>query len=88
VTTPAPDGVVRVRFYVDDALLGEDVDGPPYSTEWVDENPYEPRVIRADVDDGAGGVVEGSGVRAVWWRPPRRRKGASLRSAAAPSAAP
>ncbi|MEZ5287863.1 MAG: hypothetical protein R2712_24290 [Vicinamibacterales bacterium] len=58
VVTPAPEGVVRVRFFVDDTLLGEDTDGPPsYVTEWVDENPYEPRVIRAEVDDGHGGVV-------------------------------
>lgn len=58
VVTPAPGGVVPVRFYVDDTLLGEDVDGPPYVTEWEDLNPYEPRVIRVEVDDGRGGVVE------------------------------
>ncbi|MCC7032023.1 MAG: VWA domain-containing protein [Acidobacteria bacterium] len=58
VTTPVPGGIVRVRFYVDDTLLGEDTDGPPYVTEWEDENPYEPRVIRAEVDDGLGGTVE------------------------------
>ena len=58
VVTPVPGGVVPVRFYVDDTLLGQDVDGPPYVTEWVDSNPYEPRVIRAEVDDGKGGVVE------------------------------
>ncbi|MDH4065199.1 MAG: VWA domain-containing protein [Acidobacteriota bacterium] len=57
VVTPAPGGVVPVRFFVDGNLLGEDVDGPPYLTEWVDENPYEPRVIRAEVGDGLGGVV-------------------------------
>lgn len=58
VVTPAPGGVVRVRFYVDDKPLGEDMDGPPYVTEWEDENPYEPRTIRAEVDDGLGGTVE------------------------------
>jgi VWFA-related protein len=58
VTTPVEKGVVRVRFYVDDTLLGEDTDGPPYVVEWEDLNPYEPRVIRAEVDDGKGGVVE------------------------------
>jgi Mg-chelatase subunit ChlD len=57
VTTPVPDGIVRVRFYVDDTLLGEDTDGPPYVSEWEDANPYEPRVIRAEVDDGLGGTV-------------------------------
>jgi len=39
VVTPAPGGVVRVRFFVDDRLLGEDTDGPPYVSEWEDENP-------------------------------------------------
>jgi len=58
VVTPAPLGVVPVRFYVDDTLLGEDLDGPPYVTEWEDLNPYEPRVIRATVEDGRGGLVE------------------------------
>ena len=58
VTTPVDKGIVRVRFYVDDTLLGEDTDGPPYVAEWEDLNPYEPRVIRAEVDDGKGGVVE------------------------------
>ncbi len=57
VVTPAPGGVVPVRFYVDGQLLGEDADGPPYATEWVDENPYEQREIRVDVEDGLGGVV-------------------------------
>ena len=58
VTTPVEKGFVHVRFYVDDTLLGEDTDGPPYVAEWEDLNPYEPRVIRAEVDDGKGGIVE------------------------------
>jgi VWFA-related protein len=58
VVTPVPDGIVPVRFFVDDTLLGEDHDGPPYVAEWEDLNPYEPRVIRAEVDDGKGGIVE------------------------------
>src|SRR5262245_54547907 len=57
VVTNAPGGVVPVRFFVDDKLLGEDTDGAPYFVEWVDENPYEAREIRAEVPDGAGGVV-------------------------------
>ena len=57
VVTPVPDGIVPVRFYVDGMLLGEDTDGPPYYVEWNDENPYEPREIRAEMTDGAGGVV-------------------------------
>jgi VWFA-related protein len=57
VVTPVPGGIVPVRFYVDGQPLGEDADGPPYVTEWVDENPYEPREIGVEVDDGLGGVV-------------------------------
>ena len=46
-----------VRFYVDDKLLGEDTDGAPYFVEWVDENPYEAREIRAEVTSDDGDVV-------------------------------
>jgi len=56
VVTTAPDGVVPVRFFVDDKLQGEDRDGPPYFCEWSDDNPYEARDIRVEVDD-AGGVL-------------------------------
>src|SRR4026209_1741307 len=57
IVTSAPDGMVPVRFFVDDKLVGEDADGAPYFVEWVDENPYEAREIRAEVSDGAGGVI-------------------------------
>ncbi|MEP6782714.1 MAG: VWA domain-containing protein [Acidobacteriota bacterium] len=57
VVTSAPGGIVPVRFYVDDKLLGEDTDGAPYFVEWVDENPYEAREIRAEVTDPAGNIV-------------------------------
>jgi VWFA-related protein len=60
VVTPAPGGAIPVRFYVDGKLLGEDLDGPPYVTEWVEENPYEAREISVEVDDGAGGVARDS----------------------------
>ena len=56
VVTAAPGGVVPVRFFVDDKLQGEDRDGPPYFVEWNDENPYEAREIRVEVD-GDGGVI-------------------------------
>jgi Ca-activated chloride channel homolog len=56
VATDAPGGVVPVRFFVDDKLQGEDRDGPPYFCEWNDENPYEAREIRVEVD-GADGVM-------------------------------
>lgn len=43
-----------VRFFVDDALLGEDSDGPPYAVEWTDSNPFEKREISVEVADDAG----------------------------------
>ena len=52
VQTPVAGGVVPVRFFVDDVLIGSDDDGPPYAVEWTDENPYEARRIRIDVDTG------------------------------------
>jgi VWFA-related protein len=58
VQTPVAGGVVPVRFFVDDALIGSDDDGPPYAVEWTDENPYEARRIRIDVDTGATTVSD------------------------------
>jgi VWFA-related protein len=46
-----------VRFYVGDALLATDTDGPPYAVEWTDENPFEARRIRVEMTDGES-VVE------------------------------
>jgi len=43
-----------VRFFVDNVLLGETNQGPPWAVEWVDENPFEPREIAAEVTDAAG----------------------------------
>lgn len=57
VVTPAPDGIVPVRFFVDGHMIYEDGDGPPYVAEWVDQNPYEAREIRVDVYDLVGGFV-------------------------------
>ena len=58
VNTPIDGGVVPVRFFVDDALIGQDDDGPPYAVEWTDENPYEARRIRVDVGTGATTVSD------------------------------
>lgn len=50
-----PEGAVgQVRFFVDQQLLTADTDGPPYATEWVDENPFERREISVEVTDGRG----------------------------------
>ena len=43
-----------MKFYVNDALVGEDRDGPPYAVQWVDANPFEPTRIRVDAGDGLG----------------------------------
>lgn len=57
VQTEADGGVVPVHFFVDGQSIGDDLDGPPYVVEWEDQNPYEAREIRVDVEDGKGGVV-------------------------------
>jgi Ca-activated chloride channel family protein len=50
---PAP----AVRFFVNDKLIGTDTDGPPFSTEWEDENPFEACRLAVEVDDAIGGVA-------------------------------
>lgn len=57
VETEVDGGIVPVRFFVDDKAIGVDANGPPYVTEWEDQNPYEARELRVDVDDGRGGVI-------------------------------
>lgn len=46
-----------VKFYVNDALVGDDREGPPYAVEWTDANPFEPTRIRVDASDSLGNVV-------------------------------
>ncbi len=46
-----------VRFFVDNTLLGEDGDGPPYAVEWTDANPFEKREITVEVSDSSGQVA-------------------------------
>jgi Ca-activated chloride channel homolog len=46
-----------VKFYVDEKLVGEDSDGPPYAVEWADANPYEARNIVVEVSDKDGNVA-------------------------------
>jgi VWFA-related protein len=57
VQTPVVGGVLPVRFFVDGNPIGADEDGPPYAVEWTDENPYEAREIRVDVETAPGVVV-------------------------------
>ena len=46
---------VLVRFFVDDVMLGELSDGPPYALAWVDENPFETANIRVETYAGRAG---------------------------------
>ena len=57
VVAPSSETPPQVRFFVGDDLLAVDTDGPPFATEWVDDNPFEPRRIRVEMDDGLGGVL-------------------------------
>jgi Ca-activated chloride channel family protein len=43
-----------VRFFVNETLLSEDTDGPPYAVEWADENPFEPTEIAVEASDVLG----------------------------------
>ena len=54
VRHPTAGPLGQVRFFVDQALLASVSDGPPYATEWIDENPFERREITVEVDDGLG----------------------------------
>ncbi|MCC7009291.1 MAG: VWA domain-containing protein [Acidobacteria bacterium] len=58
VVTDASAKIGPIRFTVDGKLVGEDTDGPPYAVEWVDRNPFEDRVIVADVTDSLGRHAE------------------------------
>jgi len=43
-----------LKFYIDEKLFGEAEMGPPFSLEWVDDNPFEPHEISAEVCDDEG----------------------------------
>ena len=52
--TDAGAAVGGVRFFVDNVLLAEAREGPPWAVEWSDDNPFEAREIAAEVTDAAG----------------------------------
>src|SRR5262249_53550331 len=54
VQRPEKVDIQPVDIYVDGQYLGEALDGPPFAVEWTDEDPFEPRDIRADVCDDLG----------------------------------
>jgi VWFA-related protein len=49
--------IVMVRFYVDEAFVGDDVEGPVYAVEWRDDNPFKAVTIRAEAFDEEGRTV-------------------------------
>jgi VWFA-related protein len=52
-------GPIKVRFFVDDTLVGT-ADASPYAVPWTDENPFEPREIRVEAEDAAGLIARDS----------------------------
>ena len=60
VTAEKGVAIGAVRFYVDNALVGEDPSGPPFAVEWTDENPFEAREISVNVADSEGNTARDS----------------------------
>jgi VWFA-related protein len=60
VKAPENTELQSIRFYVDNVLLGEDAEGPPYAIEWTDENPFEPRDIAVEARDVSGKIARDS----------------------------
>ena len=58
IKVPAAVGPAKAWFYVDGKLVGSVEDGPPYSVEWVDENPFERREIVVQAQDTTGRTME------------------------------
>lgn len=54
VAQPPAVAVGPVRFYVNDAPVGEAAAGPPFAVEWADENPFEQTTISVEVSDALG----------------------------------
>lgn len=47
----------RVDFYVDNQLLASDSDGPPFDTQWTDENPFEKRELMVKAEFSSGTIL-------------------------------
>jgi Ca-activated chloride channel family protein len=58
IKVPADAGPAKAWFYVDGKLVGTVEDGPPYSVDWVDDNPFERREIVVQVQDTTGKTME------------------------------
>ena len=57
VTHPPQVALGSVRFYVNDTLVGDHREGPPYAVEWTDDNPFEATRIRVDASDTLGNTA-------------------------------
>ena len=44
-------------FYVDNQLLASDSDGPPFDTQWTDENPFEKRELMVKAEFSSGTIL-------------------------------
>lgn len=60
VRNAANDAPVQVRFFVDETLIGELSEGPPYALPWVDANPFEPANIRVEALAGKEDIASDS----------------------------
>ena len=58
VRTAEDHEVMLTRFFVDDVMVGEVSDGPPYAVPWVDENPFDPARIKVEAYDTAGATAD------------------------------
>jgi Ca-activated chloride channel family protein len=53
-----PGAVLQsVQFLVDGTLLATVSDGPPYATDWIDANPFDPNEITVAVTDSLGNTA-------------------------------
>jgi VWFA-related protein len=52
---PAGDTPIQgVKFFVNGTSVGQDLEGPVYAVEWVDDNPFAPTVISVEATDAKG----------------------------------
>jgi Ca-activated chloride channel family protein len=59
--THTPDVAVQaVKFFVNDVQVGQDVDGPVYAVEWMDDNPFAATAIAVEAIDAKGRTVRDS----------------------------
>ena len=58
--TPDAAALLPVRFYVDEVLLTEVEEGPPFAAEWLDEDPFARHEIAVEVRDNLGHMARDS----------------------------